>query len=269
MSLVRNLFCSSLGKKYIMAITGLLLLGFVTGHLVGNLHIFWPPDEINGYASFLQGLGPVLWVVRLSLLAILGLHIWAMAQLTIENHQARPVQYGVRHTIQATLASRSMRYTGAVIAAFVVYHILHFTVGVNNGLFEGASFKGNLPEVVLGEDFGLFGVTLAKAGTHVHDVHSMIVLGFQNIWVSLFYIIATGLLAFHLWHGFESAFQSLGLRTSRWGCFLRGVTRLFSVLYFLGSLSIPVSILAGIVKVGGCCGHCPTEAAIHAPAHNN
>lgn len=268
MSLVRNIFCSSLGKKYIMAITGLMLLGFVTGHLVGNLHIFAKPDEINGYASFLQGLGPVLWVVRLSLLAILGLHVWAMAQLTIENHQARPVQYGVKHTIQATLASTTMRFTGAVIAAFLVYHILHFTVGVKGcSFFEGATFKGSLPEVVLGEDFSLLGITLAKAGTHVHDVHSMIVLGFQNVWVSLFYIVATGLLAFHLWHGFESAFQSLGLRTSRWGCFLRAVTRLFAVAYFLGSLSIPGAILAGIIKPHA--GAEPAAACCPAAEHCN
>jgi succinate dehydrogenase / fumarate reductase cytochrome b subunit len=241
-----------------MAVTGLMLLGFVTGHLVGNLHIFWPPDEINGYAHFLQSLGPVLWVVRLGLLTILGLHVWAMAQLTLENSSARPVAYDVKHTIQATLASTTMRWTGFVIAAFIVYHLLHFTVGVNSGLFQGASFKGNLPEVVLGEDFRLFGFTLARAGIEVKDVHSMIVLGFQNLWVSLFYIIATGLLSFHLWHGFESAFQSLGLRTSRWGSFLRVVTRLFAVAYFAGSLAIPVSVLTGVVKVGGCC---PTTAA--------
>ncbi|MFT3830857.1 MAG: succinate dehydrogenase cytochrome b subunit [Opitutaceae bacterium] len=248
MSLVRNLFCSSLGKKYIMAITGLALLGFVTGHLVGNLHVFSPPDEINGYAHFLQGLGPVLWVVRLGLLAILALHIWAMAQLTIENQQARPVKYGVKHTIQATLASTTMRVTGFVIGAFIIYHLLHFTIGVKSGVFQGETFKGNLPEVMLGEDFRLFGFTLVRAGIEVKDVHSMIVLGFQNIWVSLFYIVATGLLSFHLWHGFESAFQSLGLRTSRWGCGLRAVTRLFAVAYFIGSLSIPGAILAGIVK---------------------
>jgi succinate dehydrogenase / fumarate reductase cytochrome b subunit len=269
MSLVRNLFCSSLGKKYIMAITGLLLLGFVTGHLVGNLHVFWPPDEINGYAHFLQGLGPVLWLVRLGLLAILALHVWAMAQLTIENAKARPVAYGQQNTIQATLASRTMRMTGMVVAAFIVYHILHFTVGVDCGIFQGATFKGNLPEVKLAEDFRFAGFLLVLAGTEVKDVHSMIVLGFQNLWVALFYIVATGLLSFHVWHGFESAFQSLGLRTSRWGCCLRRATRVFAVIYFLGSLSIPASIYFGCVqpRAGVKPAACPTSHSCPLSSH--
>jgi len=248
MSLVRHVFCSSLGKKYIMALTGLVLLGFVTGHLVGNLHVFSPPDEINGYAHFLQGLGPVLWAIRLGLLTILGLHIWAMTQLTLENAQARPVAYDFKHTIQATLASRTMRVTGFVIGAFLLYHLAHFTVGVNGAFFQSATFKANLPEVTLGEDFRLFGLTLVKSGTIVKDVHTMVVLGFQNVFVSSFYILAVGLLSFHLWHGFESAFQSLGLRTSTWGTCLRCFTRAFVILYFLGNLAIPGAILAGVVK---------------------
>jgi succinate dehydrogenase / fumarate reductase cytochrome b subunit len=262
MSLVRNVFCSSLGKKYIMALTGLALLGFVTGHLIGNLHVFSPPDEINGYAHFLQGLGPVLWLVRLSLLAIVALHVWAMTQLTLENAQARPVNYDFKHTIQATLASRAMRMTGFVVGAFVLYHLAHFTIGVKGAFFQSATFKGNIPEVVLGEDFRLFGVTLAHAGATVKDVHTMVVRGFQSPCVALFYIVAVGLLSFHLWHGIESAFQSLGLRSNTWGCFLRLVSRAFVILYFLGSLAIPGAILAGCVQphagatAAATCTHC-------------
>ncbi len=256
MSLVRNIFCSSLGKKYIMALTGLALLGFATGHLVGNLQVFSHPDKINGYAHFLQGLGPMLWVVRLSLLAIVALHVWAMAQLTIENHKARPMGYDFKHTIQATFASRSMRWTGFVVGAFLVYHILHFTVGAASN----DTFKANLAEYTMAHDFHLFGLTIVSAGAKVHDVHTMMVLGFQKEVVAIFYMVAVTLLGFHLWHGFESAFQSLGLRTSRWGCCLRGATRLFVVLYILGSVAIPGSILAGVVKVGGCC---PTATAEH------
>ncbi len=257
MSLVRNIFCSSLGKKYIMALTGLALLGFAGGHLVGNLQIFSHPDKINGYAHFLQGLGPMLWVVRLSLLTIVALHIWAAVQLTLENSKARPAEYGFKHTIQATLASRTMRWTGFVVFAFIVYHILHFTVGA----VGGETFKSKLDHYVMTQDFHLFGLTIVGAGAKVHDVHTMMVLGFQNLWVSLFYILAVSLLGFHLWHGFESAFQSLGLRTSRWGGFLRAVTRLFVVFYILGSVAIPGSVLAGVVKVGGCSSCCPTASA--------
>jgi succinate dehydrogenase / fumarate reductase cytochrome b subunit len=257
MSLVRNIFCSSLGKKYIMALTGLALLGFASGHLVGNLQVFSHPDKINGYAHFLQGLGPMLWVVRLSLLTIAVLHLWAAVQLKLENSRARPQGYEVDHTIQASAASRYMIWTGSVIAAFHVYHLLHFTVGA----VSADTFKtgGSIGEYTMTHDFHLFGLTIVGAGAKVHDVHQMMVLGFQKPLISIFYMIAVALLSFHLWHGFESAFQSLGLRTSRWGGFLRAVTRLFVVAYLLGSLAIPGSILAGVVKVGGCC---PATAAV-------
>lgn len=261
MSLVRNIFCSSLGKKYIMALTGLALLGFAGGHLVGNLQIFSHPDKINGYAHFLQGLGPMLWVVRLSLLAIISLHLWAAIQLTLENRAARPQKYDVDHTIQASTASRYMIGTGMVIAVFIVYHILHFTVGaVSADTFKTGSTIG---EYTMTQDFHLFGLTIVGKGAAVHDVHTMMVLGFQKKLVAIFYMIAVSLLSFHLWHGFESAFQSLGLRTSRWGSFLKGITRAFVVFYLLGSLAIPGSVLAGVVKKGGCTSCCPATAAEH------
>lgn len=248
MSLVRNIFCSSLGKKYIMALTGLALIGFAGGHLVGNLQVFAHPDKINGYAHFLQGLGPMLWVVRLSLLTIAALHIWSAVQLTLENSKARPTQYDFKYTMQATLASRTMRWSGFVVLAFLIYHILHFTVGA----VSADTFKtgGTIGEYTMTHDFHLFGLTIVRAGAEVANVHTMMVLGFQKPVVALFYMIAVALLSFHLWHGFESAFQSLGLRTSRWGCFLRAATRLFVVAYLLGSLAIPGAILAGVVKVG-------------------
>ncbi len=260
MSLVRNIFCSSLGKKYIMALTGLALIGFLTGHLVGNLQVFSHPDKINGYAYFLQHLGPALWAVRGGLLAIVALHIWAMTALTLENVQARPVKYGVKRFIEASWASRSMRWTGFIIAAFLVYHLMHFTIGSKSGFFTGESFKSHIAEYTMQGDFHLFGLPILAAGVKVHDVHTMMVLGFQNVFVSLFYIVAVTLLGIHIWHGFESAFQSLGLRTSRWGSFLRGATRLFAACYILGSIAIPAAVLAGVVKVGGCC---PAATAAH------
>lgn len=251
MNLATALFKSSIGRKIIMAVTGLVLVGFVTGHLIGNLHVFGAPDEINGYAHFLQGLGPLLWLVRGFLVLCAGLHIWAAVVLTIENKQARPQDYGFKHTIQATLASRTMRWTGFVVLAFIAYHLAHFTVGLNGDIFQGSTFKSRLPEVTLQHDFHLAGFLLVKAGTPVHDVHSMVVRGFQNPIVSGFYILAVGLLAFHLWHGIESMFQTLGLKTSTWGNALRFLTRAYCVLYFLGNLAIVGGVLGGFVKPAG------------------
>lgn len=245
MSLIGNLFCSSIGRKFIMAITGLVLVGFVAGHLLGNLQIFGHPDQINGYAHFLQSLGPVLWLVRLVLLACVGLHIWAAVALTLESKAARgPEKYGRHKWLRATLASRTMRLTGLVVFAFIIYHIAHFTLG-----YAGAdTFKGSLREVVLQHDVREFGFPLASAGTHVHDVYSMIFLGFANPIVSIFYIIAVGLLSLHLLHGIDSLFQTIGWRNGAWSGCLRKVAALFCLAYFLGNLAIPGAILAGVAK---------------------
>src|SRR5690349_17138538 len=110
-----NLFRSSIGRKILMAVTGVLLIAWVVGHLVGNLQVFSGPDKLNGYAHFLHSLGPILWIERLMLLALVVIHIWAATVLTLENHAARDVPYSVKHTIRATLASRTMRWTGYVV----------------------------------------------------------------------------------------------------------------------------------------------------------
>jgi len=251
MNLAVALFRSSIGRKILMAVTGLLLILWITGHLFGNLHLFEGPDAINGYAAFLQSLGPVLWFERVGLLVIAALHIWAGVVLTVENRQARATAYDFKHTIRATLASRAMRVTAVAVLLFIIYHLLHFTIGVNSGFFQGDTFKGVLPEYVMQHDFHLFGILLVTEGAIVHDVYSMLVLGFQNPIVAVAYMIAVGFLAFHLWHGAESMFQTLGLRTSRWlGC-LTFVTRAYCVLYFLGNLAIPAAILLGFVSPGG------------------
>lgn len=244
MKLIAAIFGSSLGKKLIMAVTGLVLTGFVAGHLVGNLQIFGSPDQINGYAHFLQGLGPLLWLVRGVLLACVALHVWAAVKLTLENRKARPDRYAAENVIQATLASRTMRLTGFVVLAFIVYHIAHFTVGVAGS----EHFKDNLPGWTMTHDAREFGIPLASAGTHVHDVYSMVFLGFANPLVSGFYILATSLLAFHLLHGAESLFQTLGLRTRRWGPALNRVVQVAALAYFAGNLAIPGAILTGLAK---------------------
>jgi len=245
MNSIVNLIRSSIGRKFLMAITGLILVGFVTGHLVGNLQIFLHPDHINGYAHFLQGLGPALWLVRLVLLACTVIHVWAAVTLTIESRLARgPEKYGVSKWLNATIASRYMRMTGVVVAAFIVYHIAHFTIGVA----QHSTFKAELPKWTMLEDAREFGVPLAAKGDVVDDVYSMVYLGFANPVVSLFYIIAVGLLAMHVMHGADSMFQTFGLRNHKWGCCLRRVVMLYCVVYFLGSLAIPGAILSGVAK---------------------
>lgn len=228
-----------------MAVTGVILTGFAFGHLLGNLQIFGHPDQINGYAHFLQSLGPALWLVRLVLLGAVAIHVWAAVALTLESTSARgPQKYGVHKWLAATIASRTMRLTGLVVFAFVVYHILHFTVGLAGSDY----YKGNIAEVVLSKDVSEFGIPLAKAGTAVHDVYSMIFIGFSSPLVAGFYILATALLAVHLWHGVESLFQTIGWRNGTWACCLRKAVALLALVYFLGNLVIPGAIFAGIAK---------------------
>jgi succinate dehydrogenase / fumarate reductase, cytochrome b subunit len=269
MTLIGNLFRSSIGRKFLMAVTGLILIGFVIGHLIGNLQIFAHPDKINGYAHFLQGLGPVLWLVRLGLLACVGIHIWAAVMLTLENKAARgPQAYGVHRWLQAAWASRYMRMSGIVVLAFIIYHLAHFTIGASWA--EGDNYKGNLAEYVMTTDFHLLGFPVVAAGESVHDVYSMVYLGFANPFVSGFYILAISLLTLHLLHGFSSMFQTFGWRNQNWACCLRKVTAILCILYLLGNIAIPGAILSQLAKphtgthaaahLGACCHPSPTAA---------
>lgn len=241
MNLVGSLFGSSIGRKFLMAITGLILIGFVTGHLVGNLQVFQDPEHINGYAQFLHQLGPLLWVARIGLLVAAGIHIWAATVLTLENRRARGGSYGVKHTIRATLASRTMRLTGYVVLAFLVYHLAHFTLGAA----QASTFKANLPQFTMQHEYRVAGFPVVAAGAKVDDVHTMVILGFQSPVVSLFYIVAVGLLSFHLLHGIDSLFQTLGWRTSKWANALRTIALVFCLAYFAGNLAIPGAVLTG------------------------
>jgi succinate dehydrogenase / fumarate reductase, cytochrome b subunit len=242
MNLVGSLFRSSIGRKILMAVTGLVLIGFIIGHLVGNLQVFQEPDHINGYAQFLKNLGPLLWVARVGLLVAVVIHIWAATVLTLENNAARGGEpYRVKHTIRATLASRTMRLTGYVVLGFVLYHLAHFTWGAA----QSATFKENLKHYTMEHEYRVAGFPVVDGGAQVPDVHSMVILGFQNPLVSGFYILAVGLLSFHLLHGFDSLFQTLGLRSSRWARGLRTFSILFCALYFLGNLAIPGAVLIG------------------------
>jgi succinate dehydrogenase / fumarate reductase cytochrome b subunit len=229
MNLLGSLFQSSIGKKFLMAVTGLVMFGFVTGHLLGNLQIFLPPERINAYGHFLESLGELLWVVRLILLACVVVHIWVAIQLTRENLAARPAGYSIDHTNRATLASRVMARTGLVVLAFLIYHLLDFTLRVQHPEWGDRTFR------------------LAD-GVMVRDVHNMVVHGFSRVGVSFFYILAVGLLSYHLCHGIVSMVQTLGLKNEKWTRNLELFSTAYCWLYFLLNAAIPLAILGGLVK---------------------
>lgn len=232
MNLLGSLFTSSIGKKLLMAATGLVLLGFVTGHLIGNLQIFLPPQAINLYAHRLESLGVVLWLIRLFLFVCLVIHVWLAIKLTLENRAARPVAYGRDHVNRATLASRIMARTGLVVLAFIFFHLAHYTVRAGHPEWSA-------------HDFSL------TDGTLVRDVHGMMIKGFSNIYVSGFYILSVGLLAWHLSHGMVSLVQTLGLKNEKWTCGLESTSRAFCWFYFLGNAVIPLSILGWVPVLSG------------------
>lgn len=217
---------SSIGKKIIVAVTGLILIGFIVGHLLGNLQIFFGQDYINSYAEKLRSLGVLLWVIRVFLLLTVLLHIYFTIRLALDNRRARPVAYAKKEHVKATFASRSMALSGLVLLAFILFHIAHFTVRVTDPRFS-----------------------LLKADPlNRYDVYSMMVFGFQNAIVSGFYILAMFLLALHLSHGSSSFFQSLGLNDKNLTPRLARGGRIFAWLIFVGYTSIPVAVLLGLVK---------------------
>ena len=203
---------SSVGRKMIVALTGIILMAFVVGHLIGNLQIFLGPDWINGYAQHLRDLGPLLWVIRGSLLLTVILHIYFTILLAIENRRARPAGYAKKEHVKATFASRHMAASGLVVLAFIVFHLL--------------------------KDDPL----------NHYDVFSMMVYGFRNVYVSAFYIVGLFLLTLHLTHGASSFLQSLGLNNKKLTPTLATAARLFAWLLFIGYASIPVAVLLGFIQ---------------------
>lgn len=210
----------------IVAVTGVILILFVIGHLLGNLQIFLGPDWINGYSEHLHELGPLLWLIRAFLLVTVLIHIYATIRLAIDNRRARPVSYQKKEHVKATFASRHMVFSGLIVLAFIIYHLAHFTVRVTDKRF------GLLKADPLGH----------------YDVYSMMVYGFQNYYVSAFYVLGLFLLALHLSHGSSSFFQSVGLNDEKLTPKLALGGRVFAWLLFVGYVSIPVAILLGLIK---------------------
>src|SRR5262249_20100048 len=220
-------FChSSVGRKMIVAVTGVILILFVIGHLLGNLQIYLGPDWINAYSQHLRDLGPLLWLIRLFLLIAVVLHIYFTIQLAIENRRARSEEYRDRNYVKASWASRHMVVSGLVVLAFIIFHLLHFTARKFNPQFP----------------------LLKLDPLNRYDVYSMMVYGFQNVYASAFYIVGLFLLTLHLTHGSSSFFQSLGLNNHRLTPNLALCVRIFALLLFIGYVSIPIAVLLGFIK---------------------
>lgn len=222
-----------------MGFTGLLLVGFVLGHMAGNLLIFQGPEALNGYAEFLQeaGHGLAVWIARATLLALFVAHLVLAFQLRNENIRARRVAYDQESALVSGWASRHMFLTGLVILVFVIYHICHFTLGVTDTSAEWrVRLEGN-------------------NRPHYVDVYAMVTQGFQNPFVSTFYCLCQLILGLHLWHGASSWFQSLGIHRSAWRRCTSWVGPVLALVVIVGNCSIPVSVMCGLGKSHGAPNH--------------
>jgi len=214
---------SSIGKKTVVALTGIILVLFVIGHMLGNFTVFFGPEAINSYAMHLRDLGPLLWVVRAIMLASVVLHIVFTMLVWKENLAARPQKYAVYVPVKTSVFARTMRLTGLIVLAFVIFHLAQFTLLIVNPSYATLHAELN--------------------GRQVHDVYSMVVMGFRNPAVSAFYILSLAFLASHLSHGIASLFQTLGFSNDKLRKRFDVGGRWLAWLLFVGYSSIPISIL--------------------------
>lgn len=223
--MLSRLYRSAIGLKAAMAVSGIVLFGFVLGHMAGNLKLYLGPEAINHYAEWLREAGTpllpptgLLWIVRIGLLAAAAVHIGSAWTLTLVNRRARPQDYAERSVVQATYAARTMRWGGVIVLLFVLYHLADLTLGWAN------------PDFVPG------------------DVYHNVVAGFSVWWVSAFYMVAQVALAFHLYHGLWSLFQSLGWNHPAYNGWRRRFAATFALVVAAGNLSFPLAVLSGLVS---------------------
>ncbi len=209
---------SSVGRKFLMAVTGVILLLFVVVHMVGNATFFGGPDWLNAYAKHLHDLGPFVWVFRLVMLATIAIHIAVGVQLTLENRSARLQAYSVKENLRSTFSSRTMIVSGLVLLAFLVYHLLHFTFQTVTPF----SAKANLD--ALGRP----------------DVYTMVKLSFHQLFISLVYVVGMIFLFLHLGHGVQSFFQSLGLTNDRTFTGIGQFGKAVAIVLLVGYVSIVI-----------------------------
>lgn len=221
-----TLYRSSVGKKALMAVSGILLAGFVVAHMLGNLKMFQGAQAMDEYAQFLRELGypilpeyGVLWIARIALLAAVGVHAVAAFHLWKQSRSARPTRYRKEDSQVFSYASRTMRWGGVIVLLFVVYHILHFTTGTVHPEYEYGA------------------------------VYANVVVGFQNPLVAGFYLVAVGALALHLHHGLWSVFSTLGVQNPRIERFRRPLAGAIAFLLFAGYATVPVGVVAGILTL--------------------
>jgi succinate dehydrogenase / fumarate reductase cytochrome b subunit len=220
--------CTSIGRKWIVAVTGLMLVGFVIVHMLGNLQILWPHGEgqekLNSYAQHLHDLGPLLWLARIGLIIAFCLHVWFTIQLSRENRAARPQRYARPTRIVASVPVMTMLLSGLILLSFIIFHLAHFTFKVVNPAYRTFYDGQGRP-----------------------DVYSMVVTGFQSYLFSGFYILSMGILCLHLSHGFSSVFQTFGIRNKRLAPILDGASYALGAILFLGNSLIPIAVLTGYV----------------------
>lgn len=219
---------SSIGAKQVMAATGLAMVLFAIVHMLGHLGMFSGQDAYNAYAHFLQSLGGPKWIARGGLLAVFVIHVASALRLVARNRAARPVAYAVYKPVRSTLMSRTMAMTGLVLLAFIIYHLLHFTLGqIQPDYFHKLDLAGR------------------------YDAYSMFVRGFMNPGIYASYLVAILLLSLHLGHGASSWLQSLGLRHPKYSPKLDLLGPALSVILFLGYMAPPTAVLLGLIKLPG------------------
>lgn len=207
---------TTVGKKVMMAVSGVIIVGFTVGHLLGNLNLYLGPEALNGYAKALHDLPPLVWGTRLLLLFAFGVHVGSAYSLWLRNRKARTAgRYKKQKDLATDYAARTMYWTGPILLLYVVYHLLHFTI---------------LP-------------------AHPGDVYRNVVEGFQNPAISAVYIAGNLALGFHIFHGIYSAFQSLGANHPRYNKYRRDLAIALSAAITIGNLSFPISVLAGVVTL--------------------
>ena len=206
------------GKKTVMAVSGVFLFLFVLGHMAGNLQVFEGREQFNHYGKLLRTLPEALWGIRAFLLLMVTLHIVSSVQLALRKRQARPVGYSKRKPIVSSYASRTMYWSGPIILAFLIYHLLDLTGGAVN------------PDFIDG------------------DVYHNVIASFSRPLISIWYIFAMFLLALHLRHGVWSMMQTLGVANPRWMLWFKRAATVFATVIFLGFVAVPIAVLAGAVK---------------------
>jgi len=225
-----DLYSTALGKKYVMAITGIMMIGYIIAHMIGNLKMYLGPEDINHYGEFLRELlvpllprTVTLWLLRIGLLGAAVMHIHAAYGLTVINHQARSVKYQSARDYQvANFASRTMRWTGIIITLFVLWHLADLTWGTTNAIGTDGTFVRG-------------------------DVYNNLVRSFNRVPVAILYIVANIALGIHLFHGVWSLFQSLGWNNPRFNKWRRHLATGIATIVVVGNVSFPVAVLAGIV----------------------